>query len=69
MVPNADAVLEELLKKDILDIFVIGNVSEANIRKIINDKTYEIPQHGFAKDMEFELIKEIEKEKIYMTKK
>ena len=29
---------QELLKKDILDVFVIGNVSEANIRKIINDK-------------------------------
>ncbi len=29
---------KNLLKKDILDIFVIGNVSEPKIRKIINDK-------------------------------
>ena len=35
---------------------------------IINDKKYSIPQHGFAKDMEFELIKETEKEKLYITK-
>ncbi len=37
-------------------------------KTIINDRTYEIPQHGFAKDMEFELIKETENEKIYKTK-
>lgn len=35
---------------------------------IINNKEYEIPQHGFAKDMEFELVKETENEKVYMTK-
>ena len=29
---------QEMLKKDILDIFVIGNVSEAKVRKIISDK-------------------------------
>ena len=34
----------------------------------IGDKEYEIPQHGFAKDMEFELIQETEKAKVYMTK-
>ena len=37
-------------------------------KTIINDKTYEIPQHGFAKDMEFELIQETENAKVYMTK-
>lgn len=29
---------QEMLKKDILDIFVIGNVSEPKIRKIMNEK-------------------------------
>ena len=37
-------------------------------KTIINDKTYEIPQHGFAKDMEFELIQETESTKVYRTK-
>lgn len=37
-------------------------------KTIINDKTYEIPQHGFAKDMEFELVQETENSKVYMTK-
>jgi len=35
---------------------------------IINDKKYEIPQHGFAKDMEFELIQETENSKTYLAK-
>lgn len=29
---------QEMLKKDILDIFVIGNISEAKVRKIIGEK-------------------------------
>lgn len=37
-------------------------------KTIINDKEYKIPQHGFAKDMQFELIKEIDNGKVYMTK-
>lgn len=37
-------------------------------KTIINDKEYKIPQHGFAKDMQFELIKEIDNAKVYMTK-
>ena len=37
-------------------------------KTIINDESYEIPQHGFAKDMEFELVQEIENAKVYMTK-
>ena len=37
-------------------------------KTIINDKTYEIPQHGFAKDMEFELIEKTENERLYLTK-
>lgn len=37
-------------------------------QSIINDKKYTIPQHGFAKDMKFELIKETENEKLYITK-
>lgn len=37
-------------------------------KTIINDKEYEIPQHGFAKDMEFELIEDLESAKVYMTK-
>ena len=37
-------------------------------KTIINEKTYQIPQHGFAKDMYFELIKETENKKIYKTK-
>ncbi len=39
-----------------------------NNKTIINDKEYEIPQHGFAKDMEFDLIEETENAKVYMTK-
>lgn len=35
---------------------------------IINDKKYTIPQHGFAKDMKFELIKETDNEKVYIAK-
>lgn len=34
----------------------------------INEQIYEIPQHGFAKDMEFELVDETENEKTYITK-
>lgn len=37
-------------------------------KTIINDKEYEIPQHGFAKDMEFELIEDLENAKVYMIK-
>lgn len=37
-------------------------------KTIINDKEYEIPQHGFAKDMQFDLIEETENAKVYMTK-
>ena len=37
-------------------------------KTIINEQTYEIPQHGFAKDMEFELVQEVENAKVYMTK-
>ena len=37
-------------------------------KTIINNKTYTIPQHGFAKDMEFKLVEETKKSKIYMTK-
>ena len=37
-------------------------------KTIINDKTYEIPQHGFAKDMQFELVQNEENAKVYMTK-
>ena len=36
-------------------------------KTIINDKTYEIPQHGFAKDMQFELVQDTENAKVYMT--
>lgn len=39
-----------------------------NNKTIIDNKEYEIPQHGFAKDMEFELIQETESAKVYMTK-
>ncbi len=35
---------------------------------IINNEKYTIPQHGFAKDMEFKLVQETENEKVYMTK-
>ena len=35
---------------------------------IINNNKYSITQHGFAKDMEFELIKDTESEKIYKIK-
>ena len=37
-------------------------------KTIINEKTYQIPQHGFAKDMEFELIEKTENKKVYKTK-
>lgn len=37
-------------------------------KTIINDKTYEIPQHGFAKDMYFDIVKDDENEKVYKTK-
>lgn len=37
-------------------------------KTIINDKEYEIPQHGFAKDMEFELIEDVENAKVYMAR-
>ena len=36
-------------------------------RTIINEKIYEIPQHGFAKEMEFKLIEKTENEKLYKT--
>jgi len=36
-------------------------------KTIINGKTYTIPQHGFAKEMVFNLIEETENKKIYMT--
>ena len=34
---------------------------------IINGKKYKIPQHGFAKDMFFQLIEETENKKVYKT--
>jgi len=37
-------------------------------KTIINDKIYEIPQHGFAKDMQFELVQDEGNAKVYMTK-
>ena len=37
-------------------------------KTIINGKTYQIPQHGFAKDMDFELIEETGNKKLYKTK-
>ncbi len=37
-------------------------------KTIIDNKEYEIPQHGFAKDMEFDLIEETDNAKVYMTK-
>ena len=37
-------------------------------KTIINEKIYQIPQHGFAKDMEFKLIEETDNKKIYKTK-
>lgn len=37
-------------------------------KTIIDDKVYEIPQHGFAKDMQFDLIEETDNAKVYMTK-
>ena len=37
-------------------------------KTIINEKTYQMPQHGFARDMEFELVEETENKKIYKTK-
>lgn len=37
-------------------------------KTIINEQTYEIPQHGFAKDMKFELIQDTDNAKVYMTK-
>lgn len=37
-------------------------------KTIISNKKYEIPQHGFAKDMKFELIEETENEKVYIAK-
>ncbi|MBO4816544.1 MAG: aldose 1-epimerase family protein [Clostridia bacterium] len=37
-------------------------------KTIINNKEYSIPQHGFAKDMKFELIQETENTKIYFTR-
>lgn len=37
-------------------------------KTIISNKEYEIPQHGFAKDMEFDLIEETDNAKVYMTK-
>ena len=38
-----------------------------NNETIINDKKYTIPQHGFAKDMEFKLLKETDNIKLYKT--
>lgn len=37
-------------------------------KTIINNKEYKIPQHGFAKDMQFDLIEETDNAKVYMTK-
>lgn len=37
-------------------------------KTIIDEKEYEIPQHGFAKDMLFDLIEENEYRKVYKTK-
>ncbi len=37
-------------------------------KTIINNEVYEIPQHGFAKDMDFKLIQETEDAKVYMTR-
>ena len=35
---------------------------------IIDGHKYTIPQHGFAKDMDFELVQDTESAKVYMTK-
>ena len=35
---------------------------------IINEEKYTIPQHGFAKDMQFQLIEETKNTKVYKTK-
>ena len=45
---------------------MVGRLREN--KTIINNKTYEIPQHGFAKDMEFELIEDGNNRKVYYTK-
>lgn len=37
-------------------------------KTIINNKEYSIPQHGFAKDMEFKQIQETENTKTYVVK-
>ena len=37
-------------------------------KTIIEEKEYEIPQHGFAKDMDFELIEKTENKEIYELK-
>lgn len=39
-----------------------------NCKTIINEQTYEMQIHGFAKDMDFELIQETDNAKVYMTK-
>lgn len=35
-------------------------------KTIINDKEYLIPQHGFAKDMNFEIVEDTENKKVYL---
>lgn len=37
-------------------------------KTIIENKEYKIPQHGFAKDMIFDLIEDTENKKVYVTK-
>lgn len=39
-----------------------------NNKTIIDEQKYEIPQHGFAKDMEFELVQDTANTKIYKAK-
>lgn len=39
-----------------------------NNKTIINNKEYTIPQHGFAKDMVFEVVEEQQNKKTYKTK-
>lgn len=39
-----------------------------NNRTIIENKEYQIPQHGFAKDMEFTLLEDKECQKVYFAK-
>lgn len=42
---------------------IVGRLKDN--KTIINDNIYEIPQHGFARDMQFEVIKDEKNEKVY----